>query len=154
VCLAPSLTAAAVVDTRVVTPSVCSSDLNRPQASRAMPNPVRLDHRFSLGGATFTPVPSNFTSVGAPLKAWTDFRERLQSTATYKMFLARMHQDNPPGTNPAFKPQFVWLVLAQHVAFLPSPAPGTHFSRNACAFGFSYSAVNASSGKPIYGAGG
>lgn len=152
--LTPPFLARATIDTRAVERSVCLTDLNRPQAARTMPIPVRLEKRFSLGGATFTPVPLSFKPVITPLKAWRDFHERMQSTATYKIFLTRIQQDNPPGTNTAFTPQFVWLVLARHVAFLPSPAPGTNFPRPPCAFGFSYWAVNATSGKPIYGVGG
>jgi len=141
-------------ETRSAGDSVCMTDLDRLSAAIRMPNPVRLERRFSLAGATFAPIPSSFKPVVTPLKTWQDFHERLQSTATYKIFLTRMHQDNPPGTNPAFEPQFVWLVIARHVAFLPSPAPGTNYPRPPCAFGFSYWAVNATSGKSIYGAGG
>ena len=65
-----------------------------------------------------------------------------------------MRQDNPPGTNPAFKAEDVWLILAQHLAYMPSPAPGTNYPRPPCAFGWSYDAVNATSGKAIYAAGG
>ena len=89
-----------------------------------------------LAGATFAPVPLSYKPVVTPLKAWRDFHDHLQSTATYRIFLTRMHQDNPPGTNPAFEPQIVWLVIARHGAFLPPPAPGTNYPRPHCAFGF------------------
>ncbi len=134
--------------------SVCQIDLDRSNAAIRTPNPVRLGRRFSLAGATFAPVPLSYKPVVTPLKAWRDFHDHLQSTATYRIFLTRMHQDNPPGTNPAFEPQIVWLVIARHGAFLPPPAPGTNYPRPHCAFGFSYWAVNATSGKSIYGAAG
>ena len=146
--------AGATFDIRATGPSACLTDLNRSPASMAMPNPVWLKRPFELGGAIFTPVPSGFEPVVTPLRAWRDFHELKQSTATYKVVLSQMRQNNPAGTNPAFKPQVIWLVLAQHVAFLPSRAPGTNYPRPPCAFGYSYWAVNATSGKPIYGAGG
>jgi len=134
----------------------CVTDLNRPYVVVAMPNYLRLKTRFSLGGATFTSVPRTFIPVAPPTEAWRDYHARMQSTATYRIFLTRMTQDVTPGANPAFESQIVWLVLAQHVAFIPSPPPvsGTSYPRPSCAFGFSYWAVNATSGKSIYGAAG
>jgi hypothetical protein len=152
--LMPPAIAGATPAIRVAGPSACLTDLNRSPASIAMPNPVRLHKRFELGGAVFTPVPSGFEPVVTPLRAWRDFHELKQATATYKIILSRIRQNNPPRTNAAFKPQIVWLVLAQQVAFLRSPAPGTNYPRPPCAFGYSFWAINATSGKPIYGGGG
>lgn len=150
----PTVGSEASLASHAVRTSVCIADLNRGLATISKPDATRLTTSFVLGGAIFTSVASGFVPVVTSQKAWRDFREQKQSTATYKIVLARMRQDNPPGTNPAFKAQDVWLILAQHVAYMPSPAPGTNYSRSSCAFGWSYDAVNATSGKAIYGSGG
>jgi len=140
----------------VATPSKssCEADLNRASTDIAMPSPRRLGTTRQLFGYSFTPVEDQFVPRASARDAWRDFDGTKQSTATYEVFLARFHPDNPVGTNTRLKVQNVWVAFAKHVAFVPEPGPPPNSVRPSCTFGSSMTVVNANTGMAIVSAGG
>jgi len=132
----------------------CVTDFNRPTVNIPMPKPTRLRITERLFGYSFTPVTSEFVARAPARDAWRQFKEDKQSTATYAIFFARIHPDNPASTNAAFKTQNVWVVFARHVAFIPDPGPEPNTTIPGCAFGSNVSVVNADTGSAIVDAGG
>lgn len=140
--------------TRTASPSNCVADMNRAAAHISMPRSARLKVTTQLFGFSFTPVVAQFTPKVPASDVWQQFSERKQSTATYEVFLARFHPDNPAGTNTRLKTQIVWVALARHVAFVPDPGPTPNTVQPGCEFGSSLIVVNADTGKAVVGAGG
>jgi hypothetical protein len=132
----------------------CVRDMNRPAAHIPMPVATRLKVTKHLFGYSFTPVTAEFVARAPARDAWRQFKEDKQSTATYVIFLARIHPDNPAGTNAAFESQNVWVAFARHVAFVPDPGPKPNAKVPGCAFGSNVTVINADTGKTIVDAGG
>jgi hypothetical protein len=140
----------------VATPSTssCVADMKRPSKWIAMPAPKRLVVERHLFGFSFTPVETKFVPRSSARSAWGKFDEKKQSTATYEVFLARFHPDNPARTNTRLKVQNVWVAFAQHVAGLPDAGPQPNSVQPGCTFGSSMSVFNADTGTAIVSAGG
>jgi hypothetical protein len=128
--------------------------MNRPSMDIAMPIPKRLRVTRQLFGFSFTPVSSRFVPRTSARVAWRKFDEKKQSTATYEVFLARFHPDNPAGTNTRLKVQNVWVAFAKHVAFLPDPGPQPNSVQPGCTFGSSMTVINANNAMAVVSAGG
>jgi hypothetical protein len=134
--------------------SSCVADMNRTSNDITMPTPRRLIVEKQLFGFSFTPVGTQFVPRRPARSAWRKFDEKTQSTATYEVFLARFHPDNPAGTNTRLKVQNVWVAFAKHVAFVPDPGPQPNSTQPGCIFGSSMTVVNATTGAAIVSAGG
>jgi hypothetical protein len=127
-------------------------DMNRASGAIPMPRPTLLrttTHLFKFVDFVFTPVTSDFVPRAPAKDAWRDFNAVKQSTASYRILLARIHPNNPEGSTPPFKSQNVWVVVARHVASLPARAPQPNAPQPPCGFGWSITVVNANSGKVI-----
>ena len=134
--------------------SSCVADMDRSPPVVPMPKPTRLQVTTQLFGFSFTPVDPQFVPRAPARDAWRQFDEIEQSTATYGIFLARFHPDNPAGTTTLLKTQNVWVALAKHVAFLPDKGPEPNSIQPPCAFGSSMTVANADTGRAIVSAGG
>jgi hypothetical protein len=138
---------------RTSSTSSCVADLDRSPADIPMPKPTRLKATKQFFGFSFTPVDAQFTPRASASVAWRKFNEKSQSTATFEIFLARFHPDNPAGTNTRLKTQIVWVALGKHIAYQPSAGPLGNSSKQGCEFGTSMTVVNADTSLYIVSAG-
>jgi len=134
--------------------SACVADMDQASPVIPMPKPTRLKFATQRIGFSFTPADRQFVPRAPARDAWLQFHEIKQSTASYEIFLARIHPDSPAGANPPFRAQNVWVALAKHVAFPPNSSQEPVASLPPCAFGSSMIVVNASTGRAIVSAGG